>query len=210
MTRNAMYMIAAMVLAMVVTGCGTQTCIIANTDTMIGLQATYQPEIQLPTGKLGYARHEIVIVPTNRVSDDNPEGMQGDGAKDSANVITEFNFSNFFSFWRTNGIYQRIAVGDIAVTQPGAAVMFAKDDVGQISEAAASAIKALTGGSSSQSTDERVTLKTELVKLSQNETVKKVVVDWLASKGITWDAFIDDKVLVTIDEIKTLLSQVKK
>lgn len=193
-------------------GCKAQTCVVANTDTLIGIEAIYQPDLNLPVAKLGYARHEMVIVPTNRVSDDNPTGIQGQGARDSANVITEFNFTNFFSFWRSNGIYQRIAVGDIAVTQPGASMMFAKDETGQISAAAAEAIKSLSAKSDSSDTSlpEKTKLKTQLLKLCKDEAVKAKVLAFLKEKGSTWDDFIDDRIQIAVEEIKKLIEEITK
>lgn len=201
-------------------GCKTQTCVVVNTETAIGIVAVYQPELNLPTGKLGFARSETVLVPTNRISDTTSNkalglaGVIGQGARDCANVITEINFVNFFAFWRSNGIYQRIAVGEVAVSQPGASMMFAKDEAGQISQAAADAIKSLSSGSGSTAEtavqDERVSLKTQLIKLCQNEAVKTAVIEYLKTKNITWDSFIDDTVKVTVAEIKDLLAKVQK
>jgi hypothetical protein len=44
-----------------------------------------------------------------------------------------------------SGIYQRLAVGDIAVTQPGASLMFAKDGGGNLDSTAVAALSAAQG-----------------------------------------------------------------
>jgi hypothetical protein len=44
----------------------------------------------------------------------------------------ELRYRGIFSWGENAGIYQRLAVGDIAVTQPGAALMFSKNDKGEL------------------------------------------------------------------------------
>lgn len=119
---------------------------------MVGLALTSQSEAtQSPTAVLGYKRAELAYVPTNRATatkttqkkdssgvpvttEENGIPNTGSGAKDSANVLMELRYRGIFSWGENSGIYQRLAVGDIAVTQPGAAFMFSKDDSGKIND----------------------------------------------------------------------------
>ncbi len=145
--------ISIIVLLIVVCGCGpNRHAVIAVTGTNIGLDISQNPANQMPHAKLGYNRGEFAIVPTNRSAKEEP-GNKDRGAKDVADVLMELKFSNIFSF-NTSGIYQRLAVGSTAVSQPGAAFMFAKDQKGNIDANTAAAIgKAL---SSIPETDENV------------------------------------------------------
>lgn len=96
--------------------------VITSTGTIIGVQIAENPTTQLYEAKLGYARAEAALVPTNGVS-----------------VLMELRYGGIFS--KYGGIYQRLAVGDTAVKQPGASLMFAKDAAGNISS---NAVQALT------------------------------------------------------------------
>jgi hypothetical protein len=88
--------------------------VVTGTGTILGLQIAENPATQLYEAKFGYARSEVALVPTNGVS-----------------VLMELRYSGIFS--KTGGIYQRLAVGDTAVKQPGASFMFAKDANGTLS-----------------------------------------------------------------------------
>ena len=105
--------------------CGTvqNSYVITGTGTIIGLQVAENPVTQMYSAKFGYARSEMALVPTNGPA-----------------VIMELRYSGIFS--RSGGIYQRLAVGNAAVMQPGAAFMFAKDADGNISSNAVQAITA--------------------------------------------------------------------
>lgn len=106
-------------------GCGTvqNSYVISGTGTILGLQIAENPVTQMYSAKFGYARSEMALVPTNGPA-----------------VIMELRYSGIFS--RSGGIYQRLAVGNAAVMQPGAAFMFAKDADGNISSNAIQAITA--------------------------------------------------------------------
>jgi hypothetical protein len=95
--------------------------VITGTGTILGVQVAENPTTQLYEAKFGYSRAETALVPTNGVS-----------------VLMELKYSGIFS--RSGGIYQRLAVGDVAVRQPGASFMFAKDANGQVSTNVADAI----------------------------------------------------------------------
>jgi len=53
----------------------------------------------------------------------------------------ELRYSGIFSWSESTGIYQRLAVGKEAVSQPGAAAMFLKDSTGKVDEKAAQVLK---------------------------------------------------------------------
>ena len=95
--------------------------VIVNTSTAISVQISENPTTQMYEAKLGYNRNESAMVPTN-----------------GASVLMELRYGGIFS--RNGGIYQRLAVGDAAVRQPGASFMFAKDASGNISSNVVQAI----------------------------------------------------------------------
>jgi hypothetical protein len=94
--------------------------VLVGTSTVLGFEVAQNPATEMYQARLGYARAEIALVPTN-----------------SVNVLTEMRFNNLFSF-SGGGIYQRMAIGDIAVKQ--SVFMFAKDSTGTLSLPAADAI----------------------------------------------------------------------
>jgi hypothetical protein len=127
---------------------GTQGCatsdhaVLAATGTVIGVELSQNPATQVPQGKLGYNRAEFAYVPTNRNKSDEA-GQSGNGAADTAEVLMEIKYSDIFS--SGSGIYQRLAVGKTAVSQAGAAYMFARDAEGKISPETAAALKNIKG-----------------------------------------------------------------
>lgn len=117
-----------------VTGCANlhTPSVISSTGTVIGVEISENPATQMPRAKLGYNRGEFAWVPIS------PGGV-------TPNVLHELSYSSIFDL-KGSAIYQRMAVGDIAVSQPGAALMFAKDKTGAVDPVAAAAItKAVTG-----------------------------------------------------------------
>lgn len=101
---------------LLLTGCQAinHNYVVSGTGTILGIQIAENPATQLYEAKLGYARAETALVPTNGPA-----------------VLMELRYSGMFS--RNGGIYQRLAVGSAAVEQPGAAFMFAKDAAGNLS-----------------------------------------------------------------------------
>jgi hypothetical protein len=135
------YAVAAAALAIgLISGCTAgRHKVIAATGTVIGLEVAQSPANQSPQAKLGYNRAELAIVPTNR--DDEPAaGGNGKGASDVADVLMELKYQGLLG-GSSSGIYQRLAVGSTAVTQPGAALMFAKDAEGTVSDQNAKALE---------------------------------------------------------------------
>ena len=124
-------------------GCAQQGySVIASTATVIGVEVSQNPATQAPQAKLGYNRGEFAFVPTNRHAGE-AAGNTGRGASDTANVIMELRYGGIFDLTSSSGIYQRLAVGETAVQQDGAALLFMKNAAGQIDPAAASALEAV-------------------------------------------------------------------
>ncbi|WP_051303391.1 hypothetical protein [Psychromonas aquimarina] len=140
----------------VLAGCATApNSVIVTSATVIGVDISQDQATQAPSATLGYKRAEFAYVPTNKGeagkstdSEDtenaadaaeSDKGLEstGNGAKDSANVLMELRYSGIFSTGNESGIYQRLAVGDIAVKQEGASVLFAKDAGGNVDKNAA-------------------------------------------------------------------------
>lgn len=116
------------VAALLAAGCANvkTPSVISITGTVIGVEISENPVTQLPQAKLGYNRGEFAWVPIS------PGGV-------TPNVLHELSYSGIFDL-KSAAIYQRMAVGDIAVTQPGAALMFARDSQGNVDAATAAAI----------------------------------------------------------------------
>jgi len=97
---------------------------------VIGVHIGQNPSTGMYEAKLGYNRGELAMVPsTNKYTPD---------------VITELKYNGIFSTGADSGIYQRMAVGSIAVSQPGAMAMFVKDSSGNISSNSVAAIQSLS------------------------------------------------------------------
>lgn len=117
-------------------GCATRHAVIVNTGTVLGIDISENPSTSLYHVKLGYARTEFAYVPSNRSTSTN-DPTTGSGAKDVPDVLLELKMQNIF---QGGGVYQRLAVGNIAVTQPGAAFMFAKDATGNFAPGTVEAV----------------------------------------------------------------------
>lgn len=129
-------LIAAPILYGVISGCAQQGyTVIAASNTTIGVGISQQPTNGTVDATLGYKRQELAFVPTNRLGQSdqaNAGGAGAQGARDTGNVIMEIRQAGIFSTSENSGIYQRLAVGDIAVKQTGAALMFAKGHDGEL------------------------------------------------------------------------------
>lgn len=111
-------------------GCATQNTVLVATGTVIGVEIAQNPTTGMYTAKLGYDRAEFALVPTtNRYTPD---------------VLVELKYNGIFSTGPESGIYQRLAVGTVAVTQPGAMAMFLRDSSGNISSNTVAALKSLS------------------------------------------------------------------
>lgn len=128
--------------ALLATGCaGNRHAVIAHTGTVLGLQIAENPSTQLYEAKLGFARSEFAYVPSNW-KENGP--ATGRGASDTPDMLMELRYGNLLS--RDTSLYQRLAVGSVAVAQPGAAFMFAKGRDGLLDAATADAVSKTFSG----------------------------------------------------------------
>jgi hypothetical protein len=134
-------------------GCqtGARTAIVASTGTVLGIEASQSPVSSSPQATIGFKRAEFTYVPVTPIAPAEPKevcGTTGEGAAmcinvpnveyAAPNVLTELYYETVLS----NRLYQRMAVGDIAVKQGGAALIFAKGPDGELDAAATDALKA--------------------------------------------------------------------
>jgi len=118
-----------LLVALVLTGCqATKDRIIVHTGTAIGLEVAQNPASQMYQAKLGYVRTEFAMLPYTNGQ--------------SADVIMELSYGSIFSL-QNSSIKQRLAIGKIAVTQPGAFAMFARNADGNLDSNAVAVAKAL-------------------------------------------------------------------
>jgi hypothetical protein len=121
--------------------------VIASTGTVIGVEVSQNPANQTPQAKLGYDRAELALVPTSRPPcvANNDAGTVTCGeikgvVKHVPDVLMELRYGGIFDLGASSGIYQRLAVGQTAVAQPGAALLFAKNSDGTIEPATAESV----------------------------------------------------------------------
>jgi len=107
-------------------GCKGLHSVVTTTQTGLGVSVSENPSTQLYEARLGYFRNEFAFVP----GDTNHPGTVPD-------VLMEIRLENIF---KGGLVYQRLAVGRNAVTQPGASLLFAKDAQGNISSNALNAV----------------------------------------------------------------------
>ena len=120
-------MLMAGIVSVLLSSCQTTPpAVVAVTGTNFGLEISQNAATQTPQIKLGYNRGEIALVSKDKFKND-----------DLGNVLMEFNYGGSTS----NSIYQRLAVGEHAVQQAGAAAMFLKDANGNVTPAAAQIIE---------------------------------------------------------------------
>ena len=106
--------------------------VFANTESMIGLAIKQNPKTQLYEFQAGFARHELFFVPTDKSVKYDANGVELDiqrGAGTTAQVLAEIQVGG--SGKGNSGsveIYQRLAVGEIAVNSQAAVALLAHDD----------------------------------------------------------------------------------
>lgn len=161
-------------LLVVLTGCSTSHSVIVSTGTVLGVAVAENPSTGMYEARFGYARTEFAYVPSNRPRNTN-EVVIGQGAKDTANVLMEVRMENVL---KGGLIYQRLAVGDIAVAQPGAALLFAKAPDGSFD---ASAVSAAVGGI--PSVEPAVVTATVPLAKAYQESTQKEAFDAVARKS---------------------------
>lgn len=123
------------------TACAKQGySVITATGTTIGLSIGQDLKGTGAESVFGYKRAEFAFVPTNRSGAEEAGGFN-QGARDSANVLMEFQYKR--GKGQDGGIYQRLAIGDLAVTQTAAAVLFVRGSDGEVSKEELDALKEL-------------------------------------------------------------------
>jgi hypothetical protein len=191
-----------------VCSCAGRQAVLAVSGTVIGVEISQNPANQSPQAKLGYNRGEIAIVPTNRSALEDAGASLG-GARDIADVIMEIRYGGIFDTGPSSGIYQRLAVGSTAVTQPGASFMFAKDADGKITNEATEALKSLE---MIKSSDQRTIVaianlgdrrrKDPALREKIDAEVKKLGYE-------SWDNFVDGKPREpTLEQVESILKAV--
>jgi hypothetical protein len=127
--------VAVALFVVLLTGCSTANSVIVNTGTVLGVAVAENPSSGMYEARFGYARTEFAYVPSNRSVLTNGVVV---GAQEVANVLMEVRMENVF---KGGLIYQRLAVGDEAVKQPGAALLFAKGVSGNLDAQAIAAVQ---------------------------------------------------------------------
>jgi hypothetical protein len=110
----------------------------------------------------------------------------------------ELRYGGIFDVGASSGIYQRLAVGKIAVQQPGASLMFAKDASGVVTADAQKALKAVQ---SIPATDPMTRstlacladLRKDVAKAKAIDTaLAKVTTTTQNPQGLGWDDLVDN------------------
>jgi len=184
MKNLVLFLLAVLVL---IAGCSTPHTVIVNTGTVLGISVAENPTTTMYEAKLGYARAEFASVPisTNSL-----------GTLVVPDVLVELRMENMF---KGGLVYQRLAVGENAVKQPGAALMFAKNAEGEVSPAALAAIQNIPSPDAIA-----VSNAVPLAKAYQASD-KKEAFDAVARKSgyASFKAFLVDPKL-TPDKVKTV------
>ena len=100
------------------TSCTNLHSVIATTQTGLGVSVSENPSTQLYEVRFGFFRNEFTFVP----GDTNHPGTVPD-------VLMELRYENII---KGGSLYQRLAVGSTAVSQPGATLLFGKDANGNL------------------------------------------------------------------------------
>lgn len=198
---------ALLLVPLLLAGCATPSDrVISGTSTVLGLEIAENPTTQLYHARFGYVRAELAAVPTNKGTNGTAVAGSG-GAKDTANVIMELRYAGILS--RSGGIYQRLAVGDKAVTQPGAAFMFAKSGDGTLDAATASAVATAVHAVPAVPAVDVSSAMLPLAK-AYASALKPEVFDAVARKsGFTsFSAFLVSSA-VTVEQVKTIAADLK-
>jgi hypothetical protein len=104
--------------------------VLANTETLIGLSVSQDPRTNLYQGRVGYARHELFLVPTAKRVGANSESS-GDPTS-TPEVLGEIMADGTLpaaagQLGGRVGVYQRLAVGKQAVQSSAAVALLARD-----------------------------------------------------------------------------------
>lgn len=173
--------------------------VFANTETMVGVQLAQNAQTQMYELKAGFVRHELFLVPTGKRVVYNADGevvptddtitngqvtarktASGENAADrTPEVLGEIMVDGALPFAPGQGgnpprvgVYQRLAVGKLAVAQPAAIALFARD-----SATAKAAVEALTMASVDTSLDD-LTKQSKGLKFLIKSGDQTKEVDW--------------------------------
>ena len=203
-SRCALIPLAA-ALALVANGCATKThYVVAATGTVIGVEIDQDPATQTPQAKLGYNRGELAIVPTDRQICSIPEDKKevvcapaGGTAESVPDVLMELKYAGIFDTGQASGIYQRLAVGNTAVQQPGAAAMFLRNSSGNVDENMFAALAAVQNVPETTMTS--IERKNRMLGVYKANAAQKDSFD-AAAKSAGFDSFIEFVVDGTTEE----------
>lgn len=123
--------------------------VLASTETLIGLAVSQDPKTSMYQGRLGYARHELFLVPTSkRVVRDGEGGAGSDDATGTPEVLGEIMADGDVNAPGGGapghvGVYQRLAVGRLAVQSGAAVALLARDAQTAVNVSAAAGERAL-------------------------------------------------------------------
>ena len=191
-------------MAMLLTGCvANKENVLAVTSTVIGVQIHQKDADKTPELKVGYARAEFAYVPTDK-------NTNGSGsAAHSAEVLMEINAQGNLGLGTAyqGGIYQRLAVGPTAVSQPGAAYMMAKDKNGNLSPETAEAVSQSIKESAAQTITSENSQADQLAKATDdgNGKVDQAKLDKLV-KGTPLEGHVNKFYGASIDSLKNKLT----
>ncbi len=145
-------------LPLLVTACAgvrESSGIIASTGTILGIEGSQSPSTDTPQATIGYKRAEFTFVPATQIGEVSEAESCGRDANNNEvcvkddvpifatpNVLTEVYFKTLLQ----STLYQRMAVGETAVQQGGAAIIFAKGPDGELDDDGAAAIRATQSG----------------------------------------------------------------
>jgi hypothetical protein len=199
---------AALAALPLLTGCQNETHVIASTATVIGVQIGQAPADATPSAKLGYNRAEFAYVPTNRTTKSDVEKPAG--AEESADVIMELRYGGT----KDNSIYQRLAVGKNAVSQAGAALMFAKAADGTLTDEQTKTVAAALAAIPTAPIDvlkAGAPLDKAYTALAKDDAKKKVFDEAAKTAGFTSYAdFATKRSSATADQVRKIRAELEK
>lgn len=109
--------------------------VLANTETMVGVAVAQDPRTNMYQGRAGYFRHELFLVPTSKrvaASGENASAESNDPGS-TPEVLGEIMADGAIASPIGGsdpvrvGVYQRLAVGKLAVTSGAAVALLARD-----------------------------------------------------------------------------------
>lgn len=178
-------LLALAALLTVLCGCTNLHSVITSTQTGLGVSVSENPSTQLYELRFGYFRNEFAFVP----GDTNHPGTVPD-------VLMEIRMENIV---KGGLVYQRLAVGQNAVTQPGAAALFAKGPDGSLDAATAAALMRQTPAPNAEATAGKLPLAQAYQKAADKAPFDAV------AKNLGYEsfaAFLTNSTVNTADVVK--------